>query len=237
VDDAGLARDAVVDDRVEPAREVDLQAVGQVAAVVEPQREHRVTRLEEPEVHGHVRLRPRVRLDVRVLGAEQLLRTVDRELLDLVHDLAAAVVAVPGISLGVLVREDGAGRLEDRRPREVLRRDQLDLPALAVGLAADQRCDLGIVLREPPGPQTREVVGGNCHSRDPTRLTAVTDSKSDTSAYVTRRAETTWSSRRSTRVRSAPYPPTIRSGCRSRAATKSFPTPASTTSRPVPGRA
>ena len=108
VDDAGLAGDAVVDDRVEPAREVDLQAVGQVAAVVEPQREHRVARLEEPEVDGHVRLRARVRLDVRVLGAEQLLRAVDRELLDLVDELAAAVVAAPGIALGVLVREDAS---------------------------------------------------------------------------------------------------------------------------------
>jgi hypothetical protein len=37
-----------------------------------------------------------VRLDVRVLGAEQLLRPVDRELLDLVDHLAAAVVTAPG---------------------------------------------------------------------------------------------------------------------------------------------
>ena len=168
--------------------------------MVEPQREHRVARLEEPEVHGHVRLRARVRLDVRVLGAEQLLRTVDRELLDLVHDLATAVVPASGISLGVLVREDGADRLEHRRPREVLRRDQLDLPALTVGLTADQRCDLGIVLGEPPGPQTFEVVGGNCHSRDPTRLAPVpvSDFEADTFAYATRRAETTASMRRST---------------------------------------
>jgi hypothetical protein len=44
-----------------------------------------------------------VRLDVRVLGAEQLLRAVDRELLDLVDDLAAAVVATTRIALGLLV--------------------------------------------------------------------------------------------------------------------------------------
>ena len=56
------------------------------------------------EVHGHVRLCASVRLDVRVLGAEQRLRAVDRELLDLVDDLAAAVVAAAGIALGVLVR-------------------------------------------------------------------------------------------------------------------------------------
>ena len=48
VDDVRLARDAVVDDRVEPAGEVDLEAVRQVAAVVEPQREDRVAGLQQP---------------------------------------------------------------------------------------------------------------------------------------------------------------------------------------------
>ena len=46
VDDARLARDAVVDDRVQPAGEVDLQPVREVAAVVEAQREHRVAGLQ-----------------------------------------------------------------------------------------------------------------------------------------------------------------------------------------------
>jgi hypothetical protein len=58
-----------------------------------------------------------VRLHVRVLGAEELLRAVDRELLDLVDDLAAAVVALAGIALGVLVRRHGADGLEHRRAR------------------------------------------------------------------------------------------------------------------------
>ena len=164
-----LARDAVVDDRVEAAREVDLEPVGQVAAVVEAQRENGVARLEQAEVDGHVRLRAGVRLDVRVLGAEQGLGAVDRELLDLVDELAAAVVATPGVALRVLVRQHGADRLEDRGPREVLGGDQLDLAALAIGLSADQRRDVGIVLGEPPGPQTLEVVGGDCHGPDATR--------------------------------------------------------------------
>ena len=169
VDEARLARDAVVDDRVQPPGEVHLEPVGQVAPVVETQREDRVARLEQPEVHGHVRLRARVRLDVGVLGVEQGLGAVDRELLDLVDELAAAVVATPGIALRVLVRQHRAHRLEDGGPREVLRGDQLDLAALAIGLPADQRRDVGIVLGEPPGPQTLEVVGGDCHGPDATR--------------------------------------------------------------------
>ena len=107
---------------------------------------------------------PGVRLHVGVVGAEERLGAVDRELLELVDDLAAAVVALPGIALGVLVRRHGADRLEDRRPGEVLRRDQLDLVALPVELAPEQRRDVGIVLREPAGPQPVELVGGDGHA-------------------------------------------------------------------------
>ena len=119
--------------------------------MVEPQREHGVARLEQAEVDGHVRLCAGVRLHVGVLGAEERLGAVDRELLELVDDLAAAVVALPGVALGVLVGRDRADRLEDRRPREVLGRDQLDLLALPVDLAPEQRGDVGIVLGEPAG--------------------------------------------------------------------------------------
>ena len=160
--------DAVVDDRVEAAREVDLEAVGQVASVVEAQREHGVARLQQPVVHRHVRLGAGVRLDVRVLGAEKRLGAVDRELLDLVHDLAASVVALAGIALGVLVRRHRADGLEHARPREVLGGDQLDLVPLALRLARDQRRDVGVELREPRGPQALELVGGHCHGPDAT---------------------------------------------------------------------
>ncbi len=103
---------------------------------------------ERREVDRHVRLRARVRLDVRVLRAEERLRAIDRELLDLVDDLAAAVVAATRIALGVLVRRDASDRLEHRRPREVLRRDQLDLAALALELPLEERRDLGIDVCE-----------------------------------------------------------------------------------------
>jgi hypothetical protein len=120
VDHVRLAGDAVVDDRVEAAREVDLEAVREMAAVRELEREDRVAGLQRGHVRGHVRLRAGVGLHVGVLGGEQLLGAVDRRLLDLVHHLAAAVVALAGIALGVLVRGHRADGLEHRRPREVL---------------------------------------------------------------------------------------------------------------------
>ena len=120
VDHVRLPRDAVVRDRVEPAAEVDLQSMREMAAVRELQREDRVAGLERGHVHGHVRLSAGVRLHVRVLGAEELLGAVDRELLDLVHDLAAAVVPLTRISLRVFVRRRRADRLQHGGPGEVL---------------------------------------------------------------------------------------------------------------------
>ena len=94
VDALVLAAHAVRDDLVLAAREGQRVPVRQVAAVREVHAEDRVARLQRRQVDGHVRLRARVRLDVRVLGAEERLRAVDRERLDLVDELAAAVVAL-----------------------------------------------------------------------------------------------------------------------------------------------
>ena len=148
VDEVRLARDAVVDDLVEPAGEVHLEPVRQVPAVRELEREDGVARLQRREVDRHVRLCARVRLDVRVLRTEELFCAIDRELLDLVDDLAAAVVAPTRIALGVLVRRNASDRLQHGRPREVLRRDQLDLAALPLELPLEERRDLGIDVGE-----------------------------------------------------------------------------------------
>ncbi len=66
-----------------------------------------------------------MRLHIRVLGAEQLLGPIDRQLLDLINHLAAAVIALPRQPLSVLVRERGAHRLEHGDRHEVFTRDEL----------------------------------------------------------------------------------------------------------------
>ena len=64
-------------------------------------------------------------------AAEQLLRALDRQRLGDVDELAAAVVALARIALGILVGDHRALRLEHRAADDVLRRDQLDLVLLA----------------------------------------------------------------------------------------------------------
>ena len=73
VDPLVVLADAVGDDLVELAGEVQRVAVREVAAVGEVHAEHRVARLDSGEVDRHVGLRARVRLHVGVVGAEQLL--------------------------------------------------------------------------------------------------------------------------------------------------------------------
>ena len=169
VDRAGLGRDAVVHEVVVLARRVDRMAVREVAAVVKAQRKHRVAGRQEREVRGHVGLRAGVRLDVGVLGAVEALGALNRQCLDLIDDVAAAVVALTWIALGVLIGGDAAHRLHDRRPREVLRGDQLELVALAVQLAVEEGRDRGIDCFESSGAEgvEGEIVDG--HAAECTR--------------------------------------------------------------------
>ena len=134
-----------------------------MAAVVEREPEHAVARREDGEVDRHVRLRTGVRLHVRVLGAEERLRPVAREVLDHVDDLAAAVVALAGVALGVLVRRRRPDGLEHGRPGEVLGCDQLDLSALPLELASERVGDLRVDLREAGGPKVLEGLLRNRH--------------------------------------------------------------------------
>jgi hypothetical protein len=108
-----------------------------------------------------------VRLDVDVLGAEDLLRPVDRELLGDVHPLTAPVVALARIALRVLVGEDRAGRVEHRLRHEVLGSDHLEGPLLATQLAVQDPLDVRVDLGEM---RRLEVVGELAHR--PRHITA-----------------------------------------------------------------
>ena len=85
-----------------------------------------------------------MRLHVGVIGAEELLGALDGEGLDLVDDIAAAVVAPAGVTLRVLVREHGTRRLEDGLRDEVLGRDQLQVERLTPRLPPEERRDLRV---------------------------------------------------------------------------------------------
>ena len=132
-------------------------AVRQVAAVREVQAEDGLARLHRGKVHGHVGGRAGMRLHVRMFGAEQRLGARDRQALDDVHVLAAAVVAAARIAFGVLVREHGAGRFENRAADEVFRRDELEAGRLPVQLVTNRLRDFGIRVSEQPPVRRHRV--------------------------------------------------------------------------------
>ena len=116
--------------------------------MVEVKTQEGIARIEHSHVHAHVGLRPRVRLNVDVLGAEELLGAVAGEVLDRVHELASAVVPPAGISLGILVGEDRSDDLHDALGDVVLRGDQFEGVGLAILLLLADSPDLGVDLFE-----------------------------------------------------------------------------------------
>ena len=132
VDPLIVFANAVGNDVIELAREVQRMPVRQVAAVGEVHAEDGVAWLEQREVHRHVRLRAGMRLDVGVFGAENLLRARNRQRLGDVDELATAVVPLAGVAFGVLVGQHRSGGVEHGLADEVLRGDELQAGVLAV---------------------------------------------------------------------------------------------------------
>ena len=77
VDPLIVPSNTVRDDRVELSRKIQRMTVREVSAMREVHPKHRVARLQQRQIHRHVRLCARVRLHVGVLGAKQLLRARD----------------------------------------------------------------------------------------------------------------------------------------------------------------
>ncbi len=138
VDAMRVRADAVADEMVELARDVQPHAVRQVAAVGKVEPQHGVARLQECEVDRRVGLGTGVRLDVGMVGAENLLRPCAGQLFGHVDELAAAIIAMAGIALGIFVRQHAAGGLHDRGAGVVFRRDHFQPTALAVDLAGNR---------------------------------------------------------------------------------------------------
>ena len=146
--DLFLGGEPVAHDLEPLAAHVERHAVGEVAAFGQAHAHDRVAGLEQGEEHRLVGLRAGVRLDVGEAGVEQLLDPVDGQLLGHVDELAAAVVALARVALGVLVGELAALGRHHRGGGVVLRGDQLDVLFLALVLALDDRGDLRVGVGE-----------------------------------------------------------------------------------------
>ncbi len=119
---------------VQLAGHIHRAAVGQVSPLRQAHPHDGVPGLQQAEVHRQVGLGPRVGLDVGVLGPKELFGPLPGQLLHLVHPLAAAVIPLAGVALGVFIGEHRPHGGQHRRGDDVLRGDKLQVPALALKL-------------------------------------------------------------------------------------------------------
>ncbi len=107
-----------------------------------------IARLQQREKHGLIGLAAGIRLHIGEFAIEQTADALDREVLDDVDELAAAVIALARIAFGIFVGQHRALGFEHGLGDDVFRCDQLDLIALAAEFLADRVEDFGIDLGE-----------------------------------------------------------------------------------------
>ena len=152
-----LPVDAVGHEVVNLGGEADGGSVGQVAAVVQAHAHGCVAGTHGGEVRGHIGLGAAVGLNVCVLGPEELFGPVNGEALGHVHELAAAVVTPPRVTLCIFVGHNAALGFQDGPASVVLRCNKIDRGALAVNF----------VLNGPP--YLRVLVHQRAHVPTPCR--------------------------------------------------------------------
>jgi hypothetical protein len=120
--------------------------VGKVPSAVEIQAHEGVAGFQARKVNGSVGLCPGVRLDIRIFAVEELAKPVDGELLHLVYDFAASIVAVSRITFRVFVGEYRTERVKYIIAHEVFRSDEFDAVSLAFLLLLYKFRDLKILF-------------------------------------------------------------------------------------------
>ena len=134
IDQASLVIDAILYRVVDLAREIHRSAVGQVPTVGKAHSQNRIAGLQQRLKHRNIRAGPRVWLDVGEICAEQGLGTLNGQCLRLINKFAATVVALAGVTLGVLVGEHRTLGFQHPRTAIVLRGNQFDVLFLPNGL-------------------------------------------------------------------------------------------------------
>ena len=169
VDPLIFLADTIGDD-VEPlSGEVDLRTMGQVSTLRQRHRKHGVARFRECLIDRDIGACSRVWLEVGVLCTEELFRTCIADLLCDVDDFAATVIALAGITLGVLVGESRTECSEHRWRCEVLTRDQLEVRPLSLQLLEQDICDLRILASKGIEIRAEEWSRGLGHEPKPRR--------------------------------------------------------------------
>lgn len=165
IDGLGFPVDAVMHEVEQPTGEADLGTVGQMTAMREIHAQNRVPRFQQGEVGSHVGLRPRVRLDVGAVGAEQRQGPVDGQLFRAIDKFTSAIVAFLRVTLGILVGQNAALGRHDGAAGDIFRCDQFQVGLLPLGFIVDDPGDFRIALSNQVGIQVHFSLSWSGHSR------------------------------------------------------------------------
>ena len=149
---------------------VDRRAVRQVTARIEVEPHEGVAGLQQRQENRLVHLAAGVGLNIGEFAVEQLLGAFDRQLLGDIHELAAAIVALAWIALGVFVGHDRPLRLKHGAGNDVFGSDQFDLMPLAAEFVADRAEDVRIDIGQRSIEERLEIFRGCrccCHGGNP----------------------------------------------------------------------
>ena len=148
VDRFSIFANAVRHEVVVLSGEVQRMAVREMSSMGKVHPHDGVSRLQHREIDRHIRLASGVRLDIDMLGAEQLFRALDGEAFNDVRELAPPVVTASWIALRILVRKHRPRSFENGPGGEVLRCDHFKAKRLPPLLVFDGVVDFGIDLAE-----------------------------------------------------------------------------------------
>ena len=148
VDEEGVGLHSIGRGVIDLAREVELHSVGEVSTVGQFEAENGVTRLREGVKHCGTGTGTRVWLNVGVCGAEELFGPLDGEVLGDIYKFASAVVALSGVTLGILVGQDAALGFKDCVRNKVLTGNHFQCSTLATQFLVEDILDFWINLRQ-----------------------------------------------------------------------------------------
>ena len=151
------------------AGHVHRRSVGQMAALRKVHAHDGIAQVQQCKVDSQVGLCAGVGLHIGILCAEQLAGALDGDVLHLVHIDAAAVVALAGQALGILVGQDAAHRGHDSRRDDVLAGDQLNVLALTGQLTVHGRAQFRVHAVDQADGIHHFVVHSNYPSLDTDR--------------------------------------------------------------------
>ncbi len=140
--------------------------MGEVAAVGEIHAQDRVARFQQGQKHSEVGLSAAVGLHVGPGGTKELLGALNRQLLDGIDVLTAAVIAAVRQAFGVLVGENGALGGHHRWRGEVFTGNQLQVALLPFQFFVDQSGNLWIALQKCLGGSHGRLSHWRCRKRD-----------------------------------------------------------------------